>query len=413
MILLTFSKDILKLINFLTNMIFSILKNINFDGRLEIVDHKGKSHFFGQGKNYSKIRLTNKSIEWKLFRNPSLHLGEGYMNKDIIIEEGGLDNFIKIATSSYFDFLSYNPFFKIYENISSLLKPIQQINRLIQSKKNVAHHYDLDEQIYKLFLDNDMQYSCAYFHNKNISLEKAQEDKKKHIIEKLKINENMQVLDIGCGWGGMALEIAKKTGAKVKGITLSENQFKTAQKRSQEEGLNEKVTFALQDYRHENSKYDRIVSVGMFEHVGLNYYPVFFSKTYEILKDTGIFLLHTIGQKTKPSATSPWIRKYIFPGGYIPSLSEIMKITEKQNINVTDIEVLRLHYAYTLDRWYLNILKNKENIVKMFDERFFRMWEFYLLISKYSFVSMGNVVFQIQIAKNINNLPITRNYIYN
>jgi cyclopropane-fatty-acyl-phospholipid synthase len=277
----------------------------------------------------------------------------------------------------------------------------------------VAHHYDLNEDMYKLFLDNDMQYSCAYFHNQNISLNEAQIDKKKHIIQKLQIKENMSVLDIGCGWGGMALQIAKDTGANVKGITLSVNQFNTAQRRAQEEGLNEKVTFALQDYRHEQDSYDRIVSVGMFEHVGVNYFPIFFSKTYEILKESGIFLLHTIGQKSSARATSPWIRKYIFPGGYIPSLSEILNETEKQNINITDIEVLRLHYAYTLEHWYKNTMKHQEDIIKMYDEKFLRMWEFYLLISKYSFINMGNVVFQIQISKNINNLPLTRNYIYN
>ena len=223
----------------------------------------------------------------------------------------------------------------------------------------------------------------------------------------------MSVLDIGCGWGGMAIQIAKDTGARVKGITLSENQFATANKRAHEEGLSDKVTFALQDYRNEKDTYDRIVSVGMFEHVGVDYFPAFFSKTYEILKDTGVFLLHTIGQRTKPSATSPWIRKYIFPGGYIPSLSEVLKETEKQNIIVTDIEILRMHYAHTLDHWYKNTMQHKETIVKMFDEKFLSMWEFYLLISKYSFINMGNVVFQIQIAKNINNLPLTRNYIYN
>ncbi len=394
-------------------MLHSVLKKIKFKGRLEIIDSKNKKYIFGSGNEFVKIRLTNRSIEKKLFYNPSLYLGEGYMNQEIIIEEGTLDDFLKIITACYDEYIKNNNFFSLYESISSFFKPLQQINKLVQSKKNVAHHYDLNEKMYRLFLDKDMQYSCAYFHNQNISLDQAQIDKKKHIIEKLQIKENMSVLDIGCGWGGMAIQIAKDTGASVKGITLSENQYSTAKKRAQEEGLNEKVTFALQDYRQEKNFYDRIVSVGMFEHVGVSYFPTFFSKTYELLKDSGIFLLHTIGQKTKPSATSPWIRKYIFPGGYIPSLSEILKITEKQNIIITDIEILRLHYAYTLDHWYKNTMKHKEKIINMFDERFLRMWEFYLLISKYSFINMGNVVFQIQIAKNINNLPLTRNYIYN
>ena len=394
-------------------MLFSILKNIKFKGRLEIIDYRGNFYSFGEGKISTKIRLKNKSIEKKLLRNPSLHLGEGYMDGSILIEDGNLDNFLKIITSSYEDFLSNNFFFRIYENIYGFFKSFHQINKIIQSKKNVAHHYDLNENLYRLFLDKDMQYSCAYFHNQNINLDQAQHDKKKHIISKLQITNDMSVLDIGCGWGGMAIQIAKDTGAKVKGITLSKNQLNTALRRAQEEGLNEKVHFSLQDYRNEEGIYDRIVSIGMFEHVGINYFPSFFSKTYELLNDTGIFLLHTIGQRSKPSATSPWIRKYIFPGGYIPSLSEIMQVTEKYNINVADVEVFMMHYAYTLNCWHKNLIKNKEEILKMFDQRFFRMWEFYLLISKYSFENMGNIVFQIQIAKNINNIPLTRNYIYN
>ena len=394
-------------------MLFSVLKKINFNGTLEIIDSYNKSYTFGNKNPYVKIRLTSKSIEKKLFFNPGLYLGEGYMNKQILIEEGTIEQFIDIVTSSYDDFIKNNFLYKYYENISSFFKPLQQINELVNSKKNVAHHYDLNEELYKLFLDKDMQYSCAYFYNSNISLDQAQRDKKKHIINKLKINQDMKVLDIGCGWGGMAIEIAKTTGAKVKGITLSENQYATAKKRAQEEGLSEKVEFAIQDYRKEKDLYDRIVSVGMFEHVGVKYFNTFLKKTYDLLNDRGVFLLHTIGQRGKPTATSPWIRKYIFPGGYIPSLSEILNISEKQNINITDIEVLRLHYAHTLTHWYRNVIKNKDKIVKMFDSRFFRMWEFYLLASKYSFTNMGNVVFQIQIAKNINNLPLTRNYIYN
>ncbi len=394
-------------------MLFNVLKKLNFNSTLVIIDHKGAIHKYGTSNPKVVIRLVNKSITRKLFLNPGLHIGEAYMNKQLIIEEGSIEELIDLVTNCYDDFVSNNNLYKIYEYLSSIFMPFQQINQLVNSKKNVAHHYDIDEKLYKLFLDKDMQYSCAYFHNPNISLEQAQIDKKKHIINKLQINENMNILDIGCGWGGMAIEIAKLTGAKVKGITLSENQFKTASERAQKEGLSDKVTFALQDYRNEVDKYDRIVSVGMFEHVGIRYFKTYLNKVNEILKDNGVFLLHTIGQRGKPTATSPWIRKYIFPGGYIPSLSEIIKETQKLNINVTDIEILRLHYAHTLSHWYKNVIENKDKIIKMFDDRFFRMWEFYLLASKYSFVNMGNVVFQIQISKNINNLPLTRNYIYN
>ena len=394
-------------------MLYSVLKKVNFKEKLSIIDSNNNTHVFGKGISNLRIRLTNKSIEKKLFRNPSLHFGEGYMNKEILIEEGSIEQLIDLITSCYDDFIKHNSVYKIYENFSGYFKIFQQLNELVKSKQNVAHHYDLNEDLYKLFLDKDMQYSCAYFHNENISLDQAQIDKKNHIINKLQISENMKVLDIGCGWGGMAIEIAKQTGATVKGITLSENQFATASKRAQEEGLSEKLTFKLQDYRNEKENYDRIVSVGMFEHVGIKYFREYLKKTYDLLKDTGVFLLHTIGQRGVPTATSPWIRKYIFPGGYIPSLSDIIHETEKLNINITDIEILRLHYAHTLTHWYKNIQKNKDQIIKMFDERFYRMWEFYLLASKYSFVNMGNVVFQIQISKNINNLPLTRNYMYN
>ena len=394
-------------------MLYKILKKISFKGRIDLIDSKNNLYAFGEGDPYVKVKLVNKTIENKLFRNPGLYLGEGYMDGEILIEEGTIENFIDIVTQSYDEFISKNLIFNIYEKLSGFFKPLQQFNRVIKSKQNVAHHYDLKEDLYKLFLDNDMQYSCAYFFNDNITLDQAQTDKKIHIINKLKIENNMNVLDIGCGWGGLAIEIAKQTGANVKGITLSENQLKTSRQRAQEEGLGEKVKFELQDYRHEKNIYDRIVSVGMFEHVGVSYFPSFFRKTYRLLKESGVFLLHTIGQRGVPTATSSWIRKYIFPGGYIPSLSEIIKVCEKQNINITDIEILRLHYAQTLTKWYENTLKNKEKIIEMYDERFFRMWEFYLLASKYSFVNMGNVVFQIQISKNINNLPLTRNYIYN
>ncbi len=393
-------------------MLYTVLRKVNFGGKIIIIDSANNEHEFGGGDRLIKVKLTNKSIEKKLFTNPGLHLGEGYMNEEILIKEGTIEDLIDVVTSCYDDFVQNNFIYRIYENFSGYFKVFQQLNKAIKSKQNVAHHYDLNEDLYKLFLDKDMQYSCAYFHNENISLDQAQIDKKSHIINKLQITENMEVLDIGCGWGGMAIEIAKQTGAKVKGITLSENQFSTASKRAQEEGLAEKVSFEIQDYRNEKNIYDRIVSVGMFEHVGIKYFSTFLKKTSELLNDKGVFLLHTIGQRGIPTATSPWIRKYIFPGGYIPSLSDIVKETQKLNINITDIEILRLHYAHTLTRWYRNIENNKEKIINMFDERFYRMWEFYLLASKYSFVNMGNVVFQIQIAKNIDNLPITRNYMY-
>ena len=339
-------------------------------------------------------------------------IGEGYMEGHLTVEDGTIYDFLSLLGQNI-ETHGQHPFHLMVEMVSRLFKRFQQFNPQLLSKKNVAHHYDLSQKLYELFLDPDLQYSCAYLESPETDLETAQENKKRHIAAKLMISPGQSVLDIGSGWGGLAIFLAKTIGAKVTGITLSENQFVTAKKRAYEEGLNDKVKFALQDYRQEKNKYDRIISVGMFEHVGINYYPTFFSKTYELLNETGVFLLHTIGQTKKPTQTSPWLRKYIFPGGYIPSMSEILTTCEKLRINVTDIEVLRLHYAHTLNHWYKNTLAHKNQIIQMFDERFFRMWEFYLLISKYSFINMGNVVFQIQISKNINNLPITRNYIYN
>ena len=394
-------------------MLFSVLNKIDLSGTLEVTASDNKTYKFGSGSKFVKIRLINKLIEKKLFRNPSLYFGEGYMNEEIVIEKGTIEDLVDIVTLCYDDFVRKNFIYRLYENFSGYFKIFHQLNESVNSKKNAAHHYDLKEDLYKLFLDKDMQYSCAYFHNENIELDQAQIDKKNHIINKLQISENMKVLDIGCGWGGMAIEIAKQTGAYVKGITLSENQFATASKRAQEEGLSDKVSFKIKDYRYENEKYDRIVSIGMFEHVGVKYFKTYLKKIYELLDERGVFLLHTIGQRGIPTATSPWLRKYIFPGGYVPSLSDIIQVSQKLNINITDIEILRLHYAYTLKHWYLNIQKNREKIIEMFDKRFYRMWEFYLLTSKYSFINMGNVVFQIQIAKNINNLPLTRNYMYN
>jgi len=394
-------------------MLFTMLAKVSFKGRIDIIDSKGKTHSFGTSTPYVKIKLANKAVERKIFINPSLYVGESYMEKELIIEEGTIEDFINIISASYSNLTSKHWLEKFSVDIAKFFRSFHQLNYFHTSKKNVAHHYDLSNELYRLFLDTDMQYSCGYFYNDNISLEQAQIDKKKHIMKKLKIEKNMSVLDIGCGWGGLSLQIAKDTGANVKGITLSENQLKIAKQRAEKEGLTDKVDFVLQDYRQEQNRYDRIVSVGMFEHVGINFFSEFFSKTNNLLKENGIFLLHTIGHQRKITATNPWMRKYIFPGGYIPALSEILRECEKQNINITDIEILRYHYAQTLKHWHQNFLRNKNKVIELFDERFFRMWEFYLLASQYSFRNMGNVVFQIQISKNFNNLPLTRNYIYN
>ena len=394
-------------------MFFSFLKKVIKYGKLDIIDYDQKKYSFGSDGDYCLLKFHDKNLKKRLFVNPELALGEAYVNKDFTIEEGELETLIRIATKNYSN-LEKNSLYKIFYYINHLFDFFQKTNILDISKKNVAHHYDINEEIYKLFLDKDMQYSCGYFHNDNVSLEQAQIDKKNHLIKKLNINrKNLKVLDIGCGWGGMALQIAKDTGAHVKGITLSKNQHETAIKRCKELNLDSIVDFELTDYRNINEKYDRIISVGMFEHVGKEYFNEFFKKIKNILTDDGIMVLHSIGSKSLPYNTNSWIKKYIFPGGYIPSISEVVNVIEREDLWINDLEILRLHYANTIKHWHNNFKKNKEKIANILDDRFCRMWEFYLLVSEYSFRNMGNMVFQMQITKNQESLPFTRNYMYN
>ena len=394
-------------------MFLNFLRKTIKYGKIEIIDYDKKRYVFGSSGEFCSIRLHKKNIKKKIFINPELYVGESYVEGDLTIEEGSLEIFISIITKNYknFDKIIYRKILRIFKRI---LKLLNKKNLIGTSIKNVAHHYDINEEIYKLFLDKDMQYSCAYFHNDNISLDQAQIDKKHHLIKKLNINKkNMKVLDIGSGWGGMALQIAKDTGAYVTGITLSKNQLETSRKRAKNNNLNSLVNFELEDYRNINEKFDRIISIGMFEHVGAQQYDVFFKKIKEILTDDGVMVLHSIGQKYKPQETNSWIRKYIFPGGYIPSLSEVLSATEKEGLWVNDLEILRLHYAETLKHWHKNFNNNREKISQILSEKFCRMWEFYLLLSEYSFRNMGNFVFQMQISKNLGSLPFTRNYVYN
>ena len=382
-------------------------------GKIEIIDYDKKRYVLGSSGEFCVIRLHKKNIIKKIFINPELYIGEAYVDGDLTIEEGSLEIFINIMTKNYknFDKIFFHKIRKIFKKMFSFLN---KKNLISTSIKNVAHHYDINEEIYKLFLDKDMQYSCAYFHNDNISLDQAQIDKKHHLIKKMNIDKkNMRILDIGSGWGGMALQIAKDTGAYVKGITLSKKQLETSRKRAKQNNLSSLVNFELEDYRNINEKFDRIISIGMFEHVGIKQYDVFFKKIKDILTDDGVMVLHSIGQKYKPEETNPWIKKYIFPGGYIPSLSEIFSVAEKEGLWVNDLEILRLHYASTLKHWHKNFYNNREKISQILSEKFCRMWEFYLLLSEYSFRNMGNFVFQMQISKNLGSLPFTRNYIYN
>ena len=394
-------------------MFFNFAKSIIKYGKLKIIDTDGKAYLFGNTNPSCVIRINSKSIKNKILINPELYIGEAIVDEDITIEEGSLEDFINIISYNYLN-ISNNFLHSVINFLSKKIRVLQQLNFISKSYNNVAHHYDIDEKIYKMFLDKDMQYSCAYFHNDNISLDQAQEDKKNILIKKLNIkNKKMRVLDIGCGWGGMAIQIAKNTGAYVKGITLSKNQYQVAQQRIKKSKLEKQIDFELIDYRELSGQYDRIISVGMFEHVGLAQYNKFFSCIKNLLTDDGIMVLHSIGTKLKPHQTNPWIRKYIFPGGYIPSLSEVTKFVEKQDLWISDLEIWRLHYAKTLKNWRFNFNKNRSKISNTLDEKFCRMWEFYLLISEYSFRNMGNMVFQMQITKNPDTAPLTRDYIYN
>jgi cyclopropane-fatty-acyl-phospholipid synthase len=298
----------------------------------------------------------------------------------------------------------------LYNGFGRAFRVFQQYNPLHRARRNVAHHYDLSDTLYELFLDADRQYSCAYFAAPDQTIEQAQANKKRHIAAKLLLAPGQHVLDIGCGWGGLALYLAKECGVSVTGLTLSTEQLRVAERRAAAAGLSDRVRFELRDYRETNGRYDRIVSVGMFEHVGVVHYPEFFGKVKELLADDGVALLHSIGRQDGPASTNPWLRKYIFPGGYSPAMSEVVPVVERSGLWITDIEILRLHYAETLRAWRTRFNANRERIRALYDERFCRMWEFYLAGSEMAFRHQGHLNFQMQFAKKIDAVPLTRDY---
>lgn len=380
-------------------------------GTLKVVDAQGRTHTFGNGEApRSTIRFHDPKLQYKLFFHPSLYLGEAYMDGTLTIEEGDLYGFLELVLGNMNRQERYPIQFHYYD-IQRLLRPFHTSNRIAKAKRNVAHHYDLSGRLYDLFLDKDRQYSCAYFSSDNESLEIAQDNKKRHLASKLRLEPGVKILDIGSGWGGLALYLARMAdGIRVTGVTLSEEQLKVSCQRAEQEGLSERVEFALRDYREEQVRYDRIVSVGMFEHVGPNYYVEFFRKVKELLTDNGICLLHSIGRMEPPGSTSPWLRKYIFPGGYTPALSEVLSAVEKVGLWVTDIEILRLHYAKTLHEWRRRFMANRDEIKKLYDDRFCRMWEFYLTSCEAAFHYLRQMVFQLQLTKRLNAVPLTRDY---
>jgi cyclopropane-fatty-acyl-phospholipid synthase len=294
------------------------------------------------------------------------------------------------------------------------MRRLKQCNPISRARANVAHHYDLSDQLYDLFLDKDRQYSCAYFTSKDDSLEMAQENKKRRIAAKLLLDRpHLKILDIGSGWGGLGLYLAEETGADVTGVTLSVEQHKIAEARAAAAGLADRVRFHLCDYRQEPGQYDRVVSVGMFEHVGKKNYDEFFAKLNELLAIDGVALLHSIGYADAPAPINPFIRKYIFPGADLPTLSEVFAAVERAGLIVTDVEILRLHYAETLRHWRERFIANRQRIAALYDERFCRMWEFYLVLCEIGFRFRFNMVFQMQLTKRFDAVPLTRDYMVN
>jgi cyclopropane-fatty-acyl-phospholipid synthase len=381
-------------------------------GSITLIGPKGDRHVCaGEPGPHATIRLYDPALQRKILLNPTLAVGEAYMDGTLTIEEGTLYDFLDICTLNL-EHLFDLPYYGLINGVSRLSRGLAQLNPISRSRQNVAHHYDLSGTLYDLFLDTDRQYSCAYFDYPEQSLEDAQAAKKRHIAAKLLLKPGQRVLDIGCGWGGLALYLAAKTGVHVTGITLSVEQLKIARERAANAGLADQVSFELCDYRELDDSFDRIVSVGMFEHVGVPQYPNFFTKLHDLLAPNGVALLHSIGRSDGPGSTNPWLKKYIFPGGYSPALSEVLPVVEKKRLFITDIEILRLHYADTLKAWRQRFTQNRDRVAALYDERFCRMWEFYLIGAELAFRNEGEFVFQMQLARNQLAVPMTRDYIH-
>jgi cyclopropane-fatty-acyl-phospholipid synthase len=385
------------------------LKRFVRAGNLRITTARGTTYTLGDGTGAPvALRFATAKAERGVILDPELKLGESFMEGTLIVEQGTIADVLGILQGP----AARPPIWaRPMGMLRYLRRPLSQFNVRRRSRRNVAHHYNLDDQLYSLFLDADRQYSCAYFESPDQSLDDAQLAKRRHLAAKLLIRPAQRLLDIGCGWGGLALYVAENLNSRVTGITLSEQQLAVARGRAAEKGCNGRVEFRLQDYRDVAGSFDRIVSVGMFEHVGARFYDEFFRRCHAMLADDGIMLLHSIGRSDGPDATNPWIAKYIFPGGYIPALSEVLPAIERAGLLVTDIEVLRLHYAETLKAWRQRFLVHREQIERIYDQRFARMWEFYLAASEMAFREQALMVMQIQLTKRQGVVPMTRDYI--
>ena len=380
-------------------------------GELTIIDAHGNRHrFTGEAGLTSTIRLHDPRLHRRLAISPDLAFGEAYVNGTLTIEEGDLTDFLAIAVANMYS-LDQHWSQRLKKSAKKSFKSLAQYNSTFRAQQNVAHHYDLSGRLYDLFLDGDRQYSCAYYHHPQESLERAQDNKKRHIAAKLVLEPHMHVLDIGSGWGGLAISLAQQADVEITGVTLSEEQHKISNERARKAGLSDRVRFLLRDYRDLSGEFDRIVSVGMFEHVGVTHYGEYFRQCHDLLAPDGVALLHSIGRSSGPGVTAAWIRKYIFPGGYSPALSEVVPFIEKSGLRVTDVEVLRLHYAETLKEWRRRFIQNWEEVRSLYDERFCRMWNFYLAGSEAVFRYGDHVVYQVQLARTHDSVPLTRDYI--
>ena len=394
-------------------MLSNLLNSVVRHGQLTVILPDNSRRTYGRGAPEVAVKLHDNRAVFELALRPDLKLGELYMDGRLTVEEGDITALLDLLMTNLAQRDSSSVMLFLTRGWRRLIRRFAQFNPAPRSRAHVHHHYDLSGRLYDMFLDKDRQYSCAYFPDPSATLEEAQIAKKRHIAAKLNLDrENLSVLDIGCGWGGMALDLARDAGARVTGVTLSDEQIAIARARAAKAGLSERCKFELIDYRAIPGRFDRIVSVGMFEHVGVAYYPAFFKKVSALLSDDGVGVLHFIGRSDGPGATNPWIAKYIFPGGYTPALSEVLPVIEHSGLMVSDVEVLRLHYAETLKEWRRRFRANWAEVAMVYDERFCRMWEFYLAGSEMAFRREGLVVFQIQMIKRPDALPLTRDYIY-
>lgn len=389
-----------------------MMKSFIRKGRLTVIDADGKRHVFaGTPGPEVTMRLTDKRLYRTLVFNPELAAGEAYMDGTIRFEDGStLRDFLRLFSINRLSLGSY-PLQKALRAIKMRFRQRQQSNVKGEAQRNVAHHYDLGNDFYRLFLDENMLYSCAYFREPGETLEEAQRNKLRLLASKLCLADGMRVLDIGCGWGDLALYLAKLENVHVTGVTLSKEQQKLASERARQAGLSDRVTFELRDYRDVDDGFDRIVSVGMFEHVGVQHYDEFFGHLNDLMPDHGIAVLHSIGHMSPPGMASPWLRKYIFPGAYSPALSEVFDSVERNSLWVMDLEFLRVHYATTLAHWAERFEKNRERVIAMYDERFARMWEFYLISAEMMFRTGSQLVFHMQMSRKRDAAPIVRDYI--